>query len=247
MAVKPAPLQPKGKSGGLLSQRVGGVPLPLLLLGVAAAIGVGLYLRHRAASTPAAATSSTPASASDTSGGSGAGSPPADLTPVEDLAQSINGLIPFLGAGSGSLSSTGAFSSGAPAAAAAPSSPPQTTIQFLLPSQTTAPTASPTTSPASSPVAPTVQVLGPTGQVLTVPATTQTNQLAAYENPPGPYASLQQQQQASAAAQTSLAGVSLFPPAPNPPAQVTPKPTPSTYGITYGAPAGKRASGGSIH
>ena len=234
MAVRAAP--PKGKAGkGILAAKVGGIPVPLLVAGLAAAVFVGFYLRKRLASSTSSAGTPADTSASpsvDGSGGAGSSAAQPDLTPVEDLAQSIAGLIPFLGAGN--------FGS------------PQTTDTGTVAPLTTAPTAAATTTPTSFFQTPTAQILGPSGRVTTIAATPATERIAAYENPAGPAASAQQQQEAQTAAQSTLAGVNLFPaavpPAPHAAAtNVQPRPSQPVYGITYGLPAGKRASGGSVH
>jgi len=98
MAEVPKAKPPEGKGKGL-NAKVGGIPVWVIAVGVVAAIGVGLYIRSRSA-TAATQAAATPASGTDTTGGAGsaAASPP-DLTPVEDLASSINGLTGILGAG----------------------------------------------------------------------------------------------------------------------------------------------------
>lgn len=111
----------KGGKGKGLQARIGGVPVWLLGAGVVAAVGVGLYLRkHGFGSSTATQPSSTGTPATDSSGGasggaSGQGTTP-DLTPVSDLASSIAGLVPFLGAGTTTNNFYGTDPTGSPAA-----------------------------------------------------------------------------------------------------------------------------------
>ena len=136
MAEVPKAKPPEGGKGKGLNAKIGGIPVWVIALGVVAAIGVGLYIRNKSA-TAATTAAATPASGTDTTGGAGsaAASPP-DLTPVEDLAQSINGLTGILGAGNGIPDTTGGG-------------------QFGIPTTTTTQPATQTTtqpSPAATPV-----------------------------------------------------------------------------------------------
>lgn len=97
---KPKPPAPKGK--GIAGAKIAGVPLPLVLGGVVLAVVVGLYFKHRASAATNAAGASSPTGMDSTGGAGSAGSAGAGqdvATPIEDLAQAIGGLIPFLGGG----------------------------------------------------------------------------------------------------------------------------------------------------
>lgn len=102
--------KPSGK--GLAGAKIGGIPVIVIAGGVVAAIAVGLYIKHRS-STASTAAAASPASGTDPTGGAGsAGASSQDIaTPIEDLAQSIYGLIPYLGGGGSPASSDGSSGS----------------------------------------------------------------------------------------------------------------------------------------
>jgi hypothetical protein len=91
------------KKGSGLSKKVGGIPLWVILAGVAAAVGVGLYIRHKnkgataPTTDPNATTPTDPGGASGGGGGSGT-----DFGPLVDAigteSAAITALIGVLGA-----------------------------------------------------------------------------------------------------------------------------------------------------
>ena len=143
MAEVPKAKPPEGGKGKGLNAKIGGIPVWVIALGVVAAIGVGLYIRNKSA-TAATTAAATPASGTDTTGGAGsaAASPP-DLTPVEDLAQSINGLTGILGAGAGIPAGNGSLGASVGTQTTQPAT--QTTTQ---PSPAATPVGTNATSPA---------------------------------------------------------------------------------------------------
>lgn len=97
---------PVKSSGGLMSKKIAGVPLPVIGVGLMLAVAVGLYLRSRASASGSAASSAAPAAA-DT-GATGGGSASGDGSdPNAGLEDAIYALVGQLGAGT-SDGSTGA-------------------------------------------------------------------------------------------------------------------------------------------
>lgn len=92
------PDAPKPKASGL-STPAGKKKAIIVGGGVLAAIALGLYLRKRIGNG-GGTTAASPYVASDGSGGSGGGGVvPGDMSGVPSLADTLNGLIPFLGGG----------------------------------------------------------------------------------------------------------------------------------------------------
>ena len=96
----PAPVRTPAGSG-IGRKSIGGLPLWAVVIGgaILAYAGYRFYKNYQAnaAANPAATTAAAP---TDTSGGAGSSAAtPTDLTPVEDLAQALNGYTAVLGAG----------------------------------------------------------------------------------------------------------------------------------------------------
>lgn len=93
---KGTPKRPGAKGAGGKAAR--NKKLLILGAGLVVAVLVGLYFRSRSGSAGASTTGASPTD----SGGSGSGSGPGqDLSPILDLADSVNGLVSVLGAGQG--------------------------------------------------------------------------------------------------------------------------------------------------
>jgi hypothetical protein len=116
----------KGVGGGLSKKSIGGLPLWAVIIGGAlvAYLGYRFIAGRSAASSAASPTSSNPAGL-DTSGGAGSSAAsPSDLTPLEDLAQALNGYTyTFGGGGNFNLGSTAGGDGSAVTTPTAPSSP----------------------------------------------------------------------------------------------------------------------------
>ncbi len=113
------PSSGRSAGGGLMGARIAGLPAPVLLGGVVLAIAIGLYLRHKASTTAAATNTAAPALADTgaTGGGSASGDTSGqDLSPYQNLADSINGLTGILGGGGTYMIQNGGVPSAAPAA-----------------------------------------------------------------------------------------------------------------------------------
>lgn len=240
---------PKGKG---LNAKIGGIPVWLLGGGILAAVAVGLYLRKHglgSGGSSASSPASSPSPDAGAGGGASGGASTPDLTPLEDLANSIYGLIPFLGSGSfsGDTSTSTGDTTGPQPIALQPTfainlqpaavSTPASTGAATAPTYQASPYAGYTATELQSVVStPSPQGVYPASQSLPFPVQSQASPKDVYSA-----SSTQGVFAVDLPLSMDTSSPATVPAAPHQAATVV-QPTPSTYGITTGPTAGQRAS-----